>query len=137
MLWPTFHVTWAWCGERPVLLQLLPVRARAAVAGRPTPASVPPKAPCPGPRGSPWFTPNRAAFFSVVDAVPAAEALRSIRQAQTAASTKVTYAAAVPLCEGACAKNGIAPWPPSCDTLELFAGYLRVSEAFASPVTFW
>ena len=122
-------------GAAAAVASVRPARAPAVGAGRP--ASVPPTTPCPAVQRSPRVTPNRAAFFSAVDTVPAAEALRSIRQAQTAASTKVTYAAAVPLYEGACAKNGIAAWPPSCDTLELFAGYLRVSEAFASPVTYW
>ena len=114
-----------------------PVRAPAKNVVRPTPPFVPPTAPCPGPRDSPRVTPERATFFSAVDAVPAAEVLRSMRQAHTAGSTKVTYAAAVPLYEGACTKNHMAPWPPSCDTLELFAGYLRVNKAFASPVTYW
>ena len=83
------------------------------------------------------MTDNRVAFFSTVDAVRGAEALCSIRQAQAAASTKGTYAVAVPLYEKACAKGHMAPWPPSRDTLELFAGYLRVGEAFASPATYW
>ena len=120
----------------------VPVAAAAAAArpGRPSAKRVARPAPLPSaaaPRASPRVTANCAAFFSAVDAVPAAEALRSIRQAQTAASTKVTYAAAVPLYEGACAKNHMAPWPPSRDTLELFAGYLRVSGAFAAPSTYW
>ena len=106
----------------------------AVGAGRP--ASVPPTTPCPAVQHSLRVTPNRAAF-SAVDTVPAAEAPRSVRRAQTAASTKVPYAAAVPLYEGACATNGIAAWPLSCDTLGLFAGYLRVSKAFAFLVTYW
>ena len=28
-------------------------------------------------------------------------------------------------------------WPPSRDTLEVFAGYLQVSRAFAAPSTYW
>ena len=68
------------------------------------------------------FTPNRAAFRAG-DTVPAAGAPRSARRAQTAASTKVPYAAVVPLYEGACATNGIAAWPLSRSALGLFAGY--------------
>ena len=42
----------------------------------------------------------------------------------------------MPLYEAACARGGLAPWPPSQDTLNLFAGYLKVRCAFASPATY-
>ena len=42
-----------------------------------------------------------------------------------------------PLYEAACTRGGLAPWPPSQDTLNLFAGYLKVSNAFASLATYW
>ena len=34
-------------------------------------------------------------------------------------------------------QGGLAPWPPSKDSLDLFAGYLQVSRAFAAPATYW
>ena len=120
-----------------MLLQLLPLCVLPEPCGGSGPARV-----CathdamPAVQHSLRVTPNRAAF-SAGDTVPAAEAPRPIRRAQTAASTKVPYAAAVPLYEGACATNGITAWPLSCDTLGLFAGYPRVSKAFAFLVTYW
>ena len=94
--------------EVPVAAAARPLRPRAMCCARP--ATLPSRT---TPRASPRVTANRAAFFSAVDTVPASEALRSIRQAQTAASRKVTYAAAVPLYERACAKGHMLPWPPS------------------------
>ena len=69
--------------------------------------------------------------------MPPAEALQAIHGARTAESTKGTYRAALPLYEAACARGRLDPWPPSRDTLNLFAGYLKVSSAFESPVTYW
>ena len=83
------------------------------------------------------LTANQTAFYAAVESVPALDALQLIRSARTADSTKGTYRAAVPLYEVACAKVGLAPWPPSQDTLYLFAGYLKVSMAFAAPATYW
>ena len=80
-------------------------------------------------------TPNQTAFYAAVASVPPAEALQAIHGARTAESTKGTYRAAVPLYEAACARGRLDPWPPSRDTLNLFAGYLKVTSAFASPVT--
>ena len=116
----------------PVAAAARPVRPPVVRTARPATLPSPTT-----PRASPRLTANRVAFFSAVEAVPATEALRSIRQAHTAASTKVTYRAVVPLYERACAKGHMAPSPPSRDTLELFAGYLRVSGVFASPSTYW
>ena len=65
-------------------------------------------------------------------------AVAGLRNARTAASTKATYRAAEPLYEASCLRGQLPPWPPSRDSLELFAGYLRESAAFAAPgVYFW
>ena len=45
--------------------------------------------------------------------------------------------AAVPLYEAACTRGRLDPLPPFRDTLNLFAGYLKVSSAFRSPATYW
>ena len=60
-----------------------------------------------------------------------------LQDARIADSTKGTYRAAVPLYEAACAKGGLTPCPPSKDSLTLFAGYMKVSMAFALPATYW
>ena len=54
------------------------------------------------------------------------------------ASTKATYRAAEPLYEASCNAGSLQAWPPTQDSLQLFAGYLRESGAFAAPrVYFW
>ena len=79
----------------------------------------------------------QATFYAAVDSCPMVLALSCIWQARTAASTKGTYRAAVPLYEGVCDKVRMVPWLPTQDTLKRFAGYLRVSGAFAGPATYW
>ena len=108
------------------------------LSGR-TPVAKP--APAAGPESSPRtprrLTANHAAFYATVEPVPPSEAVWAIQDARTAASTKGTYRAALPLYEAACLKGGLVPWPPSRDTLDLFAGYLKDRMAFASPSTYW
>ena len=122
---------------------------RATQASRTTPVVAPAPRPCPvaTPAPRPVLrtvgpaqrrpTRNQTAFYAAVASVPPAEALQAIHGARTAESTKGTYRAAVPLYEAACVRGRLDPWPPSRDTLNLFAGYLKVSSAFASPVTYW
>ena len=104
---------------------------RAPVASVLSPASA---APARSPRK---HTKNQAAFLAAVESVTPAEAVRALQEARTATSTKGTYRAALPLYEAACARGASPPWPPSKESLAVFAGYLKVSEAFASPATYW
>ena len=82
-------------------------------------------------------TSNQAAFYAAVASVAPADAVRVLQEARTADSTKGTYRAVVPLYEAACVRGGLPPWPPSKESLSVFAGYMKVSMAFASPATYW
>ena len=64
-------------------------------------------------------------------------AVASIWEACTATSTKATYWAAEPLNEEACKVAKCLPWLPPRHSLEVFAGYLPVSAAFAAPTMYW
>ena len=62
----------------------------------------------------------------------------ALRNARTAESTKHTHRSALPLYEASCQKLALPPWPPTDRTLEVFAGYLKESEAYLNPaVYFW
>ena len=122
---------------------------RATRAGQTAPVAAPAPLPRPVVTPAPWptsgtsgraqrrLTSNQTTFCAAVVSLPPAEALQAIHGARTAKSPKGTYRAAVPLYEAACARGHLDPWPPSRDTLRLFAGYLKVSSAFGSPVTYW
>ena len=108
--------------------------ARARAPSRPPPSRPSSAATSPQLR----VTPQRAAYFGMVASVSPGAAVAALREARMAASTKDTYRAAELLCEASCVRGGLQPWPPSGDSLELFAGYLRKSGAFAAPgVYFW
>ena len=83
------------------------------------------------------LTASQSAFYATLEAVPPEEAVRALQSARLAESTKGTYRAAVPLYEASCSKGALRPWPPSRDSLALFAAYMKVSLAFASPATYW
>ena len=69
--------------------------------------------------------------------MPPAAAVASLREACAAASTKTVYRAAEPLYEASCAAGDMQPWPPCEDSLELFAGSLWESGAFAAPAVYF
>ena len=66
--------------------------------------------------------------------VPAGEALAAFRAAQTSGATKASGSTAIPFYEESCASQSLMPWPPSMETTELFAVFLRASEAYKAPV---
>ena len=88
-------------------------------------------------RRRPHLTLHRAKFSATVACVAPAAAVASLREARTAASTKGVYRAAEPLYEAGCAAAGMQPWPPCWASLQLFAGYLRESGAFAAPSVYY
>ena len=102
--------------------------------------------PAPAPRtassaasSGPPKTAHQRQFHETVKTVPAAQALADFRAAQTSDKSKAASRAATPLYEDACASQGLSPWPPTLESMELFAAFLRAStkqgpDAYKAPV---
>ena len=83
-------------------------------------------------------TPHRQKFKQALDRLQPFEVVASLRNTRMAESMKHTHRSALPLYEASCQKLGLPPWPPTDRTLEVFAGYLKESEAYLNPaVYFW
>ena len=79
------------------------------------------------------LTPNQEQFIATVRDVDENVALADLRAAGTSDATKAANSAAYPLCHLVCNKVQFPPWPPTTDTLEAFAAYLRFSGAYKTP----
>ena len=75
-------------------------------------------------------------FLDTVQTLTSQEAVAPITDTRTAASTEATYRAAEPQFEAACARAAQPAWPPTVETLETFAGYLKGSAAFVGPAVY-
>ena len=68
--------------------------------------------------------------------------LAEFRAAQTADKSKAAGRAATSLYEETCASQNLSPWPPTLESMELFAAFLRAStkagpDAYKAPVGYW
>ena len=83
------------------------------------------------------MTPQQEQFVTTVRDVDVDVALADLRAARTSDSTKAANSAAYPLYRLVCDKLAVPPWPPTTDTLEAFAAYLRFSGAYKAPQAYW
>jgi hypothetical protein len=114
-----------------------PLRVRPSALPTLMPRAVPPAA-----SASPPKTAHQRQFLKTVKTVPAAQALADFRAAQTSDKSKAASHAAAPLYEESCASQGLAPWPPTLESMELFAAFLRAStkqgpDAYRAPAGYW
>ena len=75
--------------------------------------------------------------MATVRDVDVSVALADLRAARTSEATKAANSAAYPLYLLVCDKVRLPPWPPSTNTLEAFAAYLRHSGAYKAFRAYW
>ena len=83
------------------------------------------------------LTLNQEQFIATVPDVDVDVALADLRAVRTSDATKAANSAAYPLYRLVCEKLRVLPWPPTTDTLEAFAAYLRFSGAYKAPQAYW
>ena len=111
----------------------------ARLAARVTPSPVPPMswpvAASHEPQQRMTLQPEQ--FVATLRDVDVGVALADLRAARTSDSTKAANGAAYPLYRLVRDKLGTPPWPPTTDTPEAFAAYLRFSWAYKAPQAYW
>ena len=80
---------------------------------------------------------QQAAFQDAVNHFDPATVVAELRRDRVSAKTSTTYSPAEILYRMACEKADLPPWPATETSLEIFAGYLKKSGAYASPATYW
>ena len=78
-------------------------------------------------------TEQQEKFFSVLEAVAPQDAVDRLRDQVVSKKTADQYKSSIPLYEASCDRAEIAPWPVSYRAMEVFGGYLVMSEAYKRP----